>query len=42
MIPVGATVIVHGQKHRDPKKFEIKTTRLTWNNKVFNVYPDRE
>src|SRR5436190_229045 len=42
MIPVGAQVIVHGQKHRDPKKFEIKTTRLTWNGKVFNVYPDRE
>ena len=42
MIPVGAKVIVHGQKHRDPKKFEIKTTRLTWEGRVFNVYPDRE
>lgn len=41
MIPVGATVTVHGNRHRDPKKYEIKTTRLTWNDKVFNVYPDR-
>ena len=42
MIPVGEKVVVHGQRHRDPNKFEIKTTRLTWNGKVFNVYPDRE
>jgi hypothetical protein len=42
MIPVGETVIVHGQRHRDPAKFEIKTTRLTWNGKVFNVYPNRD
>ena len=42
MIPAGEKVIVHGQRHRDPKKYEIKTTRLTWNGKVYNVYPDRE
>ena len=42
MIPVGAKVVVHGQKHRDPKKFEIKTTRLTWEGRVFNVDPDRQ
>jgi hypothetical protein len=42
MIPVGDKVIVHGQRHRDSKKYEIKTTRLTWNGKVYNVYPDRE
>ena len=41
MIPAGEKVIVHGQRHRDPKKFEIKTTRLTWNGKVYNVYSDR-
>ena len=41
MIPVGARVVVHGQRHRDPKKFEIKTTQLTWNGRVFSVYPDR-
>jgi hypothetical protein len=42
MIPAGEKVVVHGQRHRDPKKYEIKTTRLTWNGKVYNVYPDRE
>jgi hypothetical protein len=42
MIPVGEKVVVHGQRHRDANKFEIKTTRLTWNRKVFNVYPDRD
>jgi uncharacterized protein DUF6152 len=42
MIPAGANVVVHGQRHRDPKTFEIKTTRLTWNGKTYNVYPDRQ
>jgi hypothetical protein len=42
MIPVGAKVIVHGQRHKDSNKYEIKTTRLTWNGKVYNVYPDRD
>ena len=42
MIPVGEKVVVHGQRHRDPKKYEIKTTRLPWNGKVYPVYPDRE
>jgi membrane protein implicated in regulation of membrane protease activity len=41
MIPVGEKVTVHGNRHRDSKKFEIKTSRLTWNGKVFAVYPDR-
>jgi len=41
MIPVGEKVTVHGNRHRDPKKFEIKTSRLTWKDKVFAVYPDR-
>jgi len=41
IIPVGATVTVHGHRNRDPKKFEMKTERVTWNGRVFNVYPDR-
>lgn len=41
IIPVGATVMIHGHRNRDPKKFEIKTERVTWNSRVFNVYPDR-
>ena len=40
-IPVGSNVIVHGNRHRDPKRFEIKTSRVTWKDRVFNVYPDR-
>ena len=41
MIPLGAQVTVHGNRHRDPKRLEIKTSRLTWNGQTFNVYPDR-
>jgi len=40
-IPVGSTVTVHGHRNRDPKKFEIKTERVTFNGKTFNVYPNR-
>src|SRR5439155_18855292 len=42
VIPVGATVTIHGHRNRDPKRFEIKTERDTWNGKTFNVYPDRK
>src|SRR5438552_6281952 len=41
MIPIGAQVTVHGNRHRDPKRLEIKTSRLVWNGRTFNVYPDR-
>lgn len=41
-VPVGATVTASGHRHRDETKLEIKTERLTWNDTVFNVYPDRE
>jgi hypothetical protein len=41
VIPVGATIMIHGHRNRDPKRFEIKTERVTWNGKTFNVYPDR-
>jgi hypothetical protein len=41
IIPLGAEVKISGQRHRDPKKFEIKTERVTWNGRTFNVYPDR-
>jgi hypothetical protein len=40
-IPLGATVKVHGHRNSDMKKFEIKTERVFWNGKEFNVYPDR-
>jgi len=41
-IPVGAKVTVHGHRHRDPKRFEVKTERVMYNGKVYNVYPDRK
>jgi hypothetical protein len=41
MIPAGSTVTAHGHRHRDNNRFEVKTERLTWGDKVFNVYPDR-
>ena len=40
-IPVGATVMVHGHRSVNPKIFEVKTERIVYNGKTFNVYPDR-
>ncbi len=41
-IPLGAKVTVHGHRHRDPKRFEVKTERVTYEGKLYNVYPDRK
>ena len=41
MIPVGERVTAYGHRHKNPKTLEIKTERLRWNDRVFNVYPDR-
>lgn len=41
-IPVGDTVTASGHRHLDESTLEIKAERLTWNGKVFNVYPDRD
>lgn len=40
IIPLGATVTVVGHKNKTANRFEMKTERVTWNSKVFNVYPD--
>ena len=42
IIPVGATVTVHGHRNSTPSRFEVKTERVTWNGRTFNVYPDRD
>ena len=42
VIPVGAQVTIQGHRNLDPKKFEIKTERVIWNGRTFNVYPDRK
>ena len=41
-IPVGAKVTINGHRHRDPKRFEVKTERVTYQGKLYNVYPDRK
>ena len=37
----GPQVTVQGHRHRDPKRREIKTERVIWGERLFNVYPDR-
>ena len=41
MLTVGSKVTAHGHRSRDPKKFEVKTERVTVDGKTYNVYPDR-
>jgi hypothetical protein len=41
-IPVGAKVTVHGHRNRDAQRLEVKTERVSWNGKTFDVYPDRD
>jgi hypothetical protein len=40
-IPIGATVTASGHRHLDEGTLEIKTERLTYNERVFDVYPER-
>jgi hypothetical protein len=39
LIPVGAEVRLEGLRNNDPKRFEIKTRRVIWNGRNFDVYP---
>ena len=41
-IPLGAKVTVRGHRHLNPKRFEVKTERVLYNGKTYNVYPDRK
>jgi hypothetical protein len=40
-VPEGATVTASGHRHLDEATLEVKTERLTWNDTVFDVYPER-
>jgi hypothetical protein len=40
IIPMGATVTLVGHKNKTANRFEMKTEKVTWNGKVFAVYPD--
>ena len=42
VIPVGATVTIHGHRNLDAGRFEVKTERVTWDGRTFAVYPDRD
>ncbi|HEX6998251.1 MAG TPA: DUF6152 family protein [Gammaproteobacteria bacterium] len=41
VIPMGAEVTISGHRNRDPERFEVKTERVTYNGKNYDVYPDR-
>ena len=41
VIPVGAEVTILGKRNVDAKDFEVKTERVTYNGKNYEVYPDR-
>ncbi len=41
MIPMGAPVKIVGNRNSDLKRFEIKTVRVTYDGKNYDVYPDR-
>ena len=41
VIPVGAAVTIRGKRSSDPKRFEVKTERVTYAGKNYDVYPDR-
>lgn len=39
LIPVGSTVMVHGHRNKSQNTYEIKVTKLTFNGKLYDVYP---
>ena len=41
IIPVGATATVVGHRNRTASRFEMKSERVIWGDRVFNVYPNR-
>jgi hypothetical protein len=41
VIPMGAMVTVSGHRNSDMKRFEVKTERVTYDGKNYDVYPDR-
>lgn len=39
-IPVGAKVTVHGQRNRDPNRYEMKTIQVQYAGRDYTVYPE--
>ena len=40
-IPIGATVTIVGHLNKTAGRFEMKSERVTWEDQVFDVYPNR-
>jgi hypothetical protein len=41
VIPLGSEVTILGKRNLDESKHEVKTERVTYNGKNYDVYPDR-
>ena len=39
-IPVGSMVTVHGQRNRDPNRYEMKTIQVEYGGRHYTVYPE--
>jgi len=39
-IPLGAMVTVHGQRNRDPNRYEMKTIQVEYAGRHYTVYPE--
>ena len=40
-IPVGAQVSIRGNRNADTQRFEVKTVRVTYDGRHYDVYPNR-
>ena len=40
-IPVGAPVTIRGNRNANEQRFEVKTVRVTYDGKNYDVYPNR-
>ncbi len=40
-LAIGDAVTVRGNRNSDPKRFEIKTVRVTSGGRNYDIYPDR-
>ena len=40
-IPIGAEVSIRGNRNSNPQSYEVKTVRVTYSGKNYDVYPNR-
>ena len=41
ILPKGAKVSIVGKRNSDPKRLEVKTERVTYEGRNFDIYPER-